>query len=143
MVLVSLVALAGLIGLFTLSGDTPDRAARDFMLGLATADAERLTNRTYLNSEGKSGQAKSTRDEMLKAWQTGLAGGKYYRFAYSVGEAQTQPDNSASVRLQVNRNPFGMGGYDEHFELPMFKEDGMWKVQVQGISREMFPFLPR
>lgn len=143
MVIVALATLLALVGLSVFSGDTPDKAAREFMSALAKGDAAQLTDRSYLNTAGKSGEATSTRDSMLEKWKQAVEGGKYYRFAYSVGASQVQPDQSASVRLDINRNPFGMGGYDEHYELPMFKEDGKWKVQVQGISREMYPYLPR
>ena len=143
MVVVALATLIALVSLFVFSGDSPDKAAREFMSALAKGDAKALASRSYLNLSGKSGSPSSSLDGMEKAWKECLDGAKYYRFVYTVGDVQIQPDQSASVRLQINKNPFGMGGYDEHFELPMFKEEGKWKVQVQGISREMYPFLPR
>ena len=143
MVAAALAALIALVGLFTLSGDTPDKAAREFMSGLAKADAKALASRSFLNEGGKTKDSKASEEEMAKAWQACFEGSKYFRFVYTVGDPSIQQDGSASVKLMINRNPFGMGGYDEHFELPMFKEDGKWKVHVQGISREMYPFLPR
>lgn len=142
MVVVALATLVALIGLFIFSGDTPDKAARAFMSALAKGDAATLADLSYLNSAGKTGDEKSTHEAMLEAWKKSTEGSKYYRFTYVVQDAQVQPDQSASVRLQINKNPLAMGGYDEHFELPLYKEDGKWKVHVQGISREMYPFLP-
>jgi hypothetical protein len=69
--------------------------------------------------------------------------GKDYSFRWSItGEMQTD-DNDGTVRLQVERN-FGSGAsYPENFQLPMVKVNGQWKVEVNGISREMYPGLPQ
>lgn len=69
---------------------------------------------------------------------------EHYRFKYRVAEAKEFANNTATVKVKVNRN-VGDGGFDyeENYELPMEKEDGKWKVHVQAVSREMFPFLPR
>lgn len=103
-----------------------------FMSALARGDAQTLAANSYV--EGK------TSDELLKEWQHTVDVTKHVRFRWNMlGSDQTGPE-TGSVRLEVERN---MQGYGDKFQLPLRRVGDKWKVEVRGISREMYPFLPR
>lgn len=129
-------AIVGVVvvgGVLMSGGDDPTGRAATFMAALARGDAQTLAENTYV--EGKS------QEEILKEWEETVAASKLYRFKFEVRGAQPT-GNNAQVRMGVWTN-YGPGSYDENFQLDMVKVDGKWKVRGNGISRDMYPFLPR
>ncbi len=136
LVIVGVAGVLMLVGLFAMSTGSPTATAADFMLALAKGDANKLTDLSYIGS--------SNRDQLHKDWDFAVnQAGKYYRFRYALKDEHLQSDSQASVRMEVERNYGSQGSYPEPFELPLRKENGKWKVVVQGISHEMYPALPR
>lgn len=114
-------------------GDDPQSRAMTFMSALSQGDYKELANSTYV--EGKS------KEELEAAWKKSVEDAKHYRFMYKIKGVQPTGD-TAQVRLGVWRN-YQPGGYDENFGLDVIKKGDRWYVRGNGISREMYPFLPR
>lgn len=113
----------------------PAVAATRFMDALARGDVDTLTKTSFANGK--------TQEELRKDWEFATSTvGKHYRFAWSIVSSNVVNDETANVRVSVERN-FGPGSYPENYGLPMRKEEGVWKVDASGISREMYPGLPR
>ena len=53
-----------------------------------------------------------------------------------------QDSGTAAVRVEMNLDPFRGSIPPETYELPLRKQDGAWRVHVQGVNRAFFPFLP-
>jgi len=133
--LVVLVGVAAMIGILMFGQEGPSAAATRFLDALARGDVDTLTKSSFVS--GKSD------DELRKDWQfTTQVAGKYYRFRWQITSARVVDDNTADVRIQVDRN-YGPGSYEENYGLPLAKVNGAWKVDAGGISREMYPGLPR
>lgn len=123
----------GVILFFSKEG--PGEVGARFMDALARGNVDKLTAESF--APGKS-QAKLRKD-----WEYATKVGKHYLFFWTITSAIEQTADSAVVRLQVQRN-LGPGSYDENYQLPLAKDkDGRWKVDATGISREMYPALPR
>ena len=128
----------GIAALLIITPPGPSTAAAQFMEALAKGDTKALTELTL--PKGKS------KEQVQQDWEfTTQKASKYYRFVYQLKDSSTPSPNLGSVKLDVVRNA-GMPtslNYEEHFELGLEKVDGKWLVDVQSISREMYPFLPR
>lgn len=125
-----------LLGFFLSSRQSITASAASFMSALAKADTAALSDLTYLGSDDKAA--------IESKWKKTFERSAGYAFTWRIVSSTTGPEGkSGAVRLQVTRNADKPGGYEEKFELPMVMRDGKWKVEVDGISREMFPFLPR
>jgi hypothetical protein len=135
-----MAALGGLgmiaaVGLFFMGGDSPVTAAGSFMSALAKGDTEALADFSYI--EGK------TRVELIEEWDYATkVAAPHYQFKYEITtEVRTSPELSI-VKMKLWQN-VDRGGYDEKFALPMVKKDGKWLVEIRGLSRDMYPALPR
>ena len=128
-------AVAALVVLLLLGQKSPGEAGSRFMDALARGDVNTLVKTSY--APGKSPE------ELRKDWEFATQTvGKHYLFYWTVTSSNQVNDTDATVRLSVQRN-FGPGSYDENYGLPLHKIDGEWKVDASGISREMYPALPR
>ncbi len=135
LVLGVVVAVAALVVLLFMGQKSPGEAGSRFMDALARGDVDTLVKTSY--SPGKSPE------ELRKDWEFAThTVGKHYLFHWEITSSNVVNDDSATVRLAVQRN-FGPGSYDENYGLPLHKIDGEWKVDASGISREMYPALPR
>lgn len=120
----------------------PAAAGSRFMDALARGDVNALTEASYV--PGK------TPDELRKDWEFATSAGKHYMFYWSITSSSQVNPTDATVRLAVQRN-FSPGSFDENYGLPLHKIDasgkidpsGKWKVDASGISREVYPALPR
>ncbi len=133
-VLIGAIACALLMGtLFLLMGqESMSTVGIRFMSALARRDAKTLASISHI--EGK------TSDDLVKEWQRTLDRAKNFRFKWQIlGSEEAGPD-SGSVRLEVERNE---EGYGNKYQLPLRRDGDRWKVEVRGISREMYPYLPR
>jgi hypothetical protein len=129
------VVVVGLLFLVLASSGTSTAVADDFLVALAKGDAKTLADLGYM--EG------TTPDQAQKMWEKTLARAKYYRFAWRVKNTVQASPTNASVQMDVVRNVDTPGSFPDAYELPMVKIDGKWKVDVRGISRQMYPALPR
>lgn len=128
------VAVIALVVLIFMGQKSPAEAGSRFMDALARGDVDGLCKTSY--APGK------TPEELRKDWEFATTVGKHYLFYWTITSSSAVTDDSATVRLAVQRN-FGPGSYDENYGLPLHKVNGEWKVDVSGISREMYPALPR
>lgn len=129
------LAVVAVLGVFiSTSGDSPQSRASIFMAALATGDAKTLTE--------SSKSEKISDADLLKKWEESLAYGKHYVFKYKITGMSSPSPDTATVKMMVERN-YLSGGYQENFELNLKKYDGRWKVRMDGISRALYPFLPR
>lgn len=122
-----------MVGVLFAGGDNPQTRANLFMAALARGDAKALAESTAV--KGK------TEKELEEYWKKSVESSKFYRFKYKLLGVQATGE-SAIVRMYVWRDVSG-AGYEESFQLDMIQVDGKWKVRGNGISREMYPFLPR
>jgi hypothetical protein len=134
------LALIGVIGLvaviFFVRQDSMGGAGTRFLTALAKHDVNTLTELTYLD--------KRDPEQVRKQWDFAVnEAAKHYRFLWVVDNSTQADADNGALQLRVWRNLDSPSTYDERFQLPMAKEDGKWKVVVSGISREMFPGLPR
>lgn len=131
---VAAVALVG-VGLFV-AQESVTTVGSKFMDALARGDVNRLTEMSYISDLPK--------EEIRKRWEFAVnTAAPYYRFTWQVAGATETADGTGSVRLKIVRNVESGGGYEENFQLPLLKTGEGWKVDVRGISREMYPGLPR
>lgn len=133
--LAAIVSLLLIATLFLFNTSSPSTVAAEFMSALAKRDAATLTKLSIVGNKGP--------EEIRKQWETSLAFGKHYLFAWKIVGAENSGDSSAAVRLSLLRNPVRQNSYDENFQLVLIKTDQGWKVDVPQISREMFPNLPK
>jgi hypothetical protein len=135
LILLVILGVVVLVVVLFMGQESPSAAGSRFMSALAKGDPEALAKNSFVS--GKS------QEELLESWKfaTGVAG-KHYMFRWKISSSRVVDDRSATVRMQVEKN-FGPGSYEENFDLPLEKVDGKWKVDAGGISREMYPGLPR
>jgi hypothetical protein len=107
-----------------------------FMTALEAGDVDTLTKMSYLGNESQA--------DMRRQWEFSVnTAGKYYLFSYRIVASRQMDASNASVTMQVLRESNKEGSYEEKFELPLVKVDNDWKVDVKGVSRELYPALPR
>ena len=130
-----IVAVIAIGGVFISSGgESPQGRATVFMAALAAGDAK---------TAAASSKSEKIKDEdLLKKWEKTLAYGKHYVFTYKITGMSMPNQDTAIVKMLVERNA-GNGSYGENFQLDLKRYDGKWKVRMDGLSRELYPFLPR
>ena len=137
--IIPIAAVSGLvilIGILMFSKESLESIGGRFMTALATGDVDKLTALSYVGDEKP--------DEIKKQWEFATkTAGAHYAFFWRITSADQQSESSGAVRMQIKRNADQPGSYDEAFQLPMTKVNGEWKVDVKGISRQMYPALPR
>lgn len=104
------------------------------MSALVRGDAKTLAQTTTSTSMDDA--------ELLKAWEKTVKDAEHYRFTYRILAASQSSPDSAAVMMQVLRN-LDVTSYEENFQLDLKKVDGKWKVRMEGLNREMYPFMPR
>jgi hypothetical protein len=134
--LFAVVAALFFVSLFFFASEPPTGVANRFMVALAKGDVDTLTRMTYAPGRDEKG----IRDQW--DWAVNKAG-PHYRFRWQVLGATQADQDTANVRLFVERNLAHGGSYEERFEIPLVRHENEWKVDVRSISREMFPGLPR
>jgi hypothetical protein len=129
------VVIVGVMFLVLASSATPTSVANDFLVALAKGDTKNLASLGYI--EGVS------EDQAQKVWAKTIDRSMYYRFVWRIKNAAQASPSNASVQMDVVKNADGPGSYPDDYELPLVKIDGKWRVDVRGISRAMYPGLPR
>ena len=129
------VAVVALVGLLFAGQKSPAETGSRFMDALARGDVDALVKTSYVPGESP--------EDLRKQWAFTVGNpGKHYLFHWEITSSNTVDDDTANVKLSVQRN-LGPGSYDENYGLPLHKVNGEWKVDASGISREMYPGLPR
>lgn len=134
-VVLTVALVAVVVGLFLLGGESPSGVAGKFLTALAKGDAKTLADLSYM--EGLSSE------QVEQKWKATHEASKYWVFQFLVKDTKEQDSGNSTVVLEWVKNASSGGAYPEKFELPMTKRDGKWKVDVRGMSREMYPSLPR
>lgn len=135
LILAALLGIVVVIALLFMGGEDVGATGARFLSSLAKSDAKTLTELTYLDGRDPK--------QIEENWKKSLELAKYYRFRWKIVSTSMTSDKIASVKIQVIRNSDSPGSYEENYGLPMVKENGRWKVQVSGLSRDMYPFLPK
>jgi hypothetical protein len=134
--LLSVFAFGVIIAVFFFGKESLTSVGARFMNALAKGDVDTLTKMTYSGNRSP--------ENIRKEWEFAVHNaGKYYNFRWNIVAASQADANNGSVRLQVVRNADNPSSYEENFALPLVKVGDEWKVDVKGISREMYPALPR
>jgi hypothetical protein len=137
LVILGLTALIVCVIVIFLSGrESLTSVGGRFMTALAAGDAPTLTSMTYMGTESP--------EAVRKQWDeaVGMAG-RYYNFTWRILGADQADPRTGSVRLGVTRDVAAPGSYEQNYQLPLIKVGDEWKVDVRGISREMYPDLPQ
>jgi hypothetical protein len=134
-VVVTLALVAAVVVLFLFAGESPTGVAGKFLVALAKGNTKELAELSYM--EGL------TEAQIEQKWKQTHAAAKFWPFAFQLKEANMLDDSNATVRLDWVKNTSSPSAFGEKYELPMVKRDGKWKVDVRGISRDMYPALPR
>jgi hypothetical protein len=112
--------------------ETPTTVGAQFMDALARGDAKRLTDLSYTPDDSL--------EDLQKKWEfTVTYPGKHYWFKWAIKSEVEESDTDAKVMMGVDVGK----GYEDNFTLPMTKQQGKWKVDAYGISRALYPGLPR
>lgn len=136
MVLVGLVGILAIAFLLLFSKESASVAAQRFMMALAKGDVETLTKMSSMPGR--------TEEDIRKQWEFATKeAGPYYRFVWQINRSNDSGPNTSAVVMDVLRNATDAQSYQEKYELPMIKENGVWKVEVSSISRGLYPALPR
>lgn len=136
---ITILVLAGtlaIIAIFALSRESIQSVGSRFMSALSRHDVDTLTDLSYAGNQ--------TKEEIRKKWDYAVnVAGQHYYFTWRATSSKEANADNGAVQLSVSRNANQPGSYEENFQLPMVKVNNDWKVDVTGISRDMFPGLPR
>jgi len=131
-----IVAVALFAFIFLMGRESVETVAARFMTALSTGDIDTLTANSYLGSKSK--------DEIKKQWEFTVKDiSKHYLFHWRITGSQQADEKTAAVKLSFMKNVDSESTYEENFALPLVNVDGKWLVDVRGISRDMYPALPR
>jgi hypothetical protein len=131
-----LACVVVIFSMFFIGRENIGSVGAKFMSALAKGDVDTLTDLSYLGNKDK--------EDMKKQWEFAAKDvSKQYTFEWRVTGARELSEKAGSVSLMVSRNLFSGSTYEEKFELPMIRVNGRWLVNVSGISRDMYPALPR
>jgi len=107
-----------------------------FMGALARGDVNTLTEMSFVGNRDK--------EQVRKDWEFAVnTAGRYYNFRYRILSSVQHDPKTASVRMQVIRDADNPSAYEENRQLPLVKVGDDWKVDVKGLSRDIYPGLPR
>ncbi len=127
------IAVIGFLMFFGQKSSTSNAIA--FMEALGNKDVDRLVELSSWDGD---------KEDLRKKWDYSVnTAGKYYVFRWEVLSEKKADDNHSAVKLTVFRNAFRPQTFPEKFELPMVREGDEWKVDVRGLSHQIFPATPR
>lgn len=134
-VVVAVALVAAVVVLFMMAGESPSGVASKFLTSLAKGDLKTVSELSYM--EGLS------QEQIRQKWDETYSVTKHWLFAFAIADSSEQDERNATVRLKWVKSAMNPSAYEEKYELPLIKVDGKWKVDVRGMSREMYPSLPR
>ncbi len=115
-------------------GDSPENRANKFFSALSRGDLDTLVDSSY--------SVRIPRDQLKPRWEQTIERSKYYRFRYIVKGTTTPTPTQANVKMEFERN-YGAGSPIEYYDIGLVKEGGKWMVDIDGMSRSLYPYLPR
>jgi hypothetical protein len=135
-VVVGVICAIILIPLLFISKRGPENYASDFLEALGKGNVDQLAQLSVIGNNNL---------EQRKAlWAQTVKDAKYYMFTWRITDVSDISDDRAAVKIQERRNlQLRMGEEEEPHNLTMVKTSDGWKVLVDGMDREIFPFLPR
>jgi hypothetical protein len=132
----AVVAVAMLAVVLIFSKQSLSNAGGQFMDALARGDVDKLTELSQVSGENS--------DQIRKQWEFATqVAGKNYSFRWRITSESEIDSNDGTVKLSVTRNAASPSSYEENYALPMVKVNGLWKVDVANVSREMYPGMPK
>lgn len=135
-VVVGVVCFIILIPLFCASRKGPEAYAAEFLTALGKGDAGRLAELSIIGDHNLA--------EKSAMWQESVESSKYYTFTWRITDVTTISDDRAAVSIMMRRNmQIRMGEDEMPYKLPMTKTSDGWKVQIDQINREIYPYLPK
>lgn len=126
-----LAAVFAIVAIFLTRGAAPpDVAANRFFYAMAARDVDDLMEFGYYPDADP--------DFIRRQWEycLGIAS-RHYFFTWEIKGVVSEEDDLAIVRVDFIRQ------YEEPGDVSLVKVDGKWKVDVFGMSRDLFPALPR
>ncbi len=134
--LASILSVIVVIGIVLFSKESVASVGGRFMDALQRHDVDQLTKLSMMSNLNE--------EQIHKEWDHCVnVAGKYYIFAYHIEGANQATPTSGSVKVRMIKDADRPGSYDELIEIPVVKEKDDWKVDVRGLSHELFPGLPR
>ena len=135
-IVVGLICVIVLVPLLLISKRGAGNYASDFMVALSTGNADQLAKLSIIGQHNY--------DERRQLWQESVNSAKYFTFTWRISDVTDVSADRAAVIVMMRRNlEMRMGEDESRYELPMQKTDDGWKVVVDQMNREMYPFLPR
>ena len=138
----SIVVVGGVVGIIIIllvaltSGESASTVANRFMVALSKGDAATLADVSVMGDRSP--------EDVKKAWEETLNASQHFRFKYRVILVETPGPDSANAKIGMERNYAPNGSsYEENYQLPLHKQNGKWKVDVSGMPRGMYLWLPR
>lgn len=135
------MVLAGIVGAVMIlfiafsGGESASSVSARFMGALAKGDYKTLAKLSYIPDRSQQ--------ELEEKWKFTTEVGKHYLFLYRLGATLEQGPRTATTNLSVTRNAMTGGSFEENFPIPLTRQEGKWKVEVRGLSRKLYPSLPR
>ncbi len=135
-IVVGVICALLLVPLFLIGRRGPENYAADFLNALGDGDANRLAEVTVIGNHNF--------EERKKLWEESLANSKYYTFSWRISDVTKLDDDHSAVTIQERRNlQIRMGEDEDAHMITVIKTNDGWKVLIDGMDREIYPFLPR
>jgi hypothetical protein len=135
--ILSVLAILGVVGILVTSrGENEEQVASKFMSAVAKLDAKTANETSFIENVEPA--------ESLKLWEKTFEYNRNYRFVWQLKGASNPTPGEALVKIGMRKDAASMSTYDENFDLRLAKDDKRgWIVDVNGLSRKMYPNLPR
>jgi hypothetical protein len=137
---INVIVIAGILGilaiafLFLSESRSPEAAAQEFMEALAKKDVDRLVELSFLED---------AEPPLRDQWEFCVnRAAKNFVFMWQFLGSESVSDDTQVLKVVVMefRGPQGQEG--DVVNLPLRKIDGVWKVELAGLDRNFFPYLP-
>jgi hypothetical protein len=135
--ILSLLGIIGVVGIvLTSKTQNEEQVAAQFMSAVARLDAKTANDTSFIESVPP--------EESLKLWEKTFEYNRNYRFVWRLQGASNPTPGEALVKVGMRKDAASMSTYDENFDLRLVKDEKRgWIVDVNGLSRKMYPNLPR
>ena len=136
------VAIAGMIvASLAFAKEDAKAVGAQFMDALARHDVDKLTELSLVTKTDPAG-IEEDKKRLREEWKFAVnVAGEHYPFMWKITDSSSATDTHGSVTIQILKG--GQNDYEEKYELSLEKVNNKWMVDVGGISRTMFPALPK
>jgi hypothetical protein len=129
------IGLVAIVIVLLMVGQSPEEAARQFMVALSKGDTAKLTEMSHL-PEPEAPLKQQWKDTFEKY-------AKNYVFAWQMEGSEKMSDSQATVKILIVEFRGPELHENDVTNLPMVKRGGEWKVDIRSLTRTFFPGLPR